>query len=113
MPRGTSRQVKPRPKHTKAKKHHKLQSRSARLGGPRPKRLQAARTGPLPHLQDPCQCPCQQPATPGPPAPIPPVQMPNQPGPAPNPAMPQMPSATVHAGLPAQAAPTGSMGFAM
>ena len=63
MPRGTSRQVKPRPKHSKAKKQHAHKSRQARLGGTRSQRLHAART-PLPHLQPPCPCPCPQPILP-------------------------------------------------
>jgi len=58
MPRGTSRQVKPRPKHSKGKPEHARKTRQARLGGSRSHRLLVARTGPLPHLQPPCACPC-------------------------------------------------------
>jgi hypothetical protein len=67
MPRGTSRQVKPRPKQSKGKKQHAHKSRQKRLGGTRSQRLHAARTQ-LPHLQPPCSCPCPETVLPGQPA---------------------------------------------
>jgi len=70
-PRGTSRQVKPRPKTTKAKKLHKRPTRTQKLGGSKSERLHQARTGPLPHLVQPCACPCPVPLLPGPPTSVP------------------------------------------
>jgi hypothetical protein len=72
MPKGTSRQVKPHPKHSKGKhtgRSGKPGGRSRKLGGTRSHRLHQARTQHTPHLQSGCLCPCpQQP----PPAPEPP-----------------------------------------